>query len=344
MPDDALLRRHRDEMVHKKFSIYRIFDEIDRAAPAGETGAVIHREAGGIAEAVISQELSMTPEVEATTLALLRQPSDRVASLFAAWRTALEAAYPSRPAMQLVLTRFGAWLERLPPTVRPCFLELLPKIGPVLKEVGAEGIEELLEAAVAAGSAEACATMLELVGGYGATTGEIVVGAGRVARRALAWSRPDLLERLAAALPADKTLESADAEKLLPALGRLSELCGAQGEACWTPALDLVITFAEGNLSSAYVAARDLPKSLKKLGSSAAPAYLAAFDRLAHAIGLRVVSFGLKELPGLYERYGVERAHAFATTAAEAAETYGATAGQWFLERKTAAARELLGV
>jgi hypothetical protein len=70
--------------------------------------------------------------------------------------------------------------------------------------------------------------------------------------------------------------------------------------------------------------------------------YVRAFHRLAKAMGIRIVGYGLNVLPRIFAKYGNERAVDFVNSASMVAETYGVTAGDSFLERKTVAAKEVL--
>jgi hypothetical protein len=208
--------------------------------------------------------------------------------------------------------------------------------------LGLKGFEQILADLSALGEAESGRRFLMAVSAYGTTRGLIVVGISRLARDLITRGQLGRLEEIAATIPPDRTFEPQDAARLIPSLALLAEACSAMGPDVGDRALDLVLEAAKRNLSSAYALSRDLPDRLQPLPRESTLPYLEDFHRAVKAVGLRVVGFGLNELPGLYGRFGIDRTREFVERLAAVAEAYGPTAGQWFFERRTAAAREIL--
>jgi hypothetical protein len=242
----------------------------------------------------------------------------------------------------LLICGFGLWLRTASPSLRGNLFEILPKIAGSIEGLQTEGINKILAVGNKLITQSDRDRFFKSIEGYGSTGAPILVGICSIAHRSLKWARLDYLDKLSETIPPQKTLENADTNKLIPSIAQLSELCFDKGKACWCCGLDLVLTLADTNCSSAYVATRELRKILPRLSANAWRSYLEDFHKLAGAVGIRVVGFATKKLPGFYEKFGVERTRAFVDATAIAAKTYGVTAGQWFYERKTLAARELL--
>lgn len=234
-------------------------------------------------------------------------------------RAAAEAAHPDRKCLGLLAARFGAWLAQVKPESRPAFLEGLASLGPALADLGDEGMGDVVAAVNRDPRLMAC------IACYSLTTKEIVLAIAK-----LAVSAPvEWLQRLAAAVPVSKMEESKDAEKLLPALAKVPE------------ALAVIVTLAERNVSSAYGGCKALPAALKKL-DAARDEYLDDLRLLSETVGISSLGFALDTLPGLYRGAGLGRAREFVALAAECARRYGQSAGQAFLERKTAASAQAM--
>ena len=110
----------------------------------------------------------------------------------------------------------------------------------------------------------------------------------------------------------------------------------------WVPAMELALKLTAWDVSSARGTLESLPGSLRKVPVAEVGPYLDDFHLLVEHIGIRVNGICLNDLPAWYARYGTERTRAFVSCAGQAARDYGAIAGQYFLERKTAAAKEML--
>jgi hypothetical protein len=295
-----------------------------------------------LSDFVVNQELRAGSEISDTADAIIKAGEPDTAKCFSAWRLAVTGAYPSRAAMRAMLQSFGRLLQLTRRSQRPVFLDFLPRIAPCVDDLEVAGIEEILKMVNAFEDSGDGQHFLEFVGLYGSTSGQVVLGVARIAHKAIRYDRKDYLSKFLAIVPPERTLENADAKKLIPTLASLIEVSSPRGKDFCCKGLDLFLTVAGKNYSSACFSMREVPKRLESVSSSAGLYYVEDFERLVQAIGISVVGFCLNKLPKMYGEYGVAATRSFVEAAASAADTYGINAGQGFLERMTGAARKML--
>jgi hypothetical protein len=224
-------------------------------------------------------------------------------------RAAAASAHPDRKCLGLLAARFGSWVARVQPASRTAFFEGMVPLGPALADFGEEGMADVITAVNRDPRLMAC------ISSYALTTKPIVLAIARLAVTApVEW-----LQRLVAAVSVSKMEESKDAERLLPVLAQVPD------------ALPVIVALAEQNVSSAYGACKGLAKM-----KAPRLEYLEDMRLLAETVGISSVGFSLDTLPGLEP----SRAREFVQLAAECAREYGKSAGQAFLERKTAASAQ----
>jgi hypothetical protein len=244
--------------------------------------------------------------------------------------------------MKLVLERFGAWIEEAPGHRRAMLSEALPDLAPVIGELGASRMQELLAGVNRIENDDAASRLLAVLRPYGTTDAPTVMGLYRIAARALALGMETELDTLVSALPVDSILEDDDAMVLMPALADCGDQCAAAAEGAWPNCLRLAAVLTARSFGSALVAARKLPAAFKALDQDAVGPYLAAFASLVEAIGTRTTGYGIRRLPRIFAKHGPERTGMFVQAALDATQRYGIAAGEAVLERRTRAARELL--
>lgn len=340
MSQEAILQDHRCELARHN-PVYRLFEPLEQAGLSPDDMAALRQEASELVDLVLYHGLTAGPESVQSMDDVVKLGMPDSLKALSAWRASLAAAHPSRKAMHMVLNDFRALIPPKAPD-RACFLELAPKIARSLPRLGLGGAYEMVAAARTLEEPGKRQTLMACAAEYGPISAPVVLGMCRFVRRALEWDRPDFIERLRIAAPGDKMEEDIDAERLIPELAGVTETLAGRDKECWSAASELLVALAEENSSSAFVAARGLRRRLRVLPADLTFAYLQDFMALVRTTGIRVIGFALRALPGFYKTYGVERTRAFVEAAAEAAEAYGATAGQSFYERKTAAARRML--
>jgi hypothetical protein len=311
--EDEALRAHLAEMAKASSPVYGLIAAI--SDPQAQ------HEAGLLADIVVSEQLSPP-----STLDL---PAGEIRT----WRLSVEAAKPDRKCMGYLLANFPAWTKAVSSTARADFLESFPRLAPAAHDLGDEGMRLVLEAA------NVDPPLLEAVAEYAMTTAESVRAVARMAHRAANLHQAELMKKLTAVFPAERMEDSREAENLLPSIGKATE---AAPEEAWPAAMALALELVARDISSARGTLDSLPGALKKLPLAQAREYLEDFRMMVEHIGIRVNRVCLSELPQWYARHGVERTRAFVSCACRAAESYGVVAGQFFAERKTAAAKGML--
>lgn len=335
------LESHRRELS-RRMPVYDLFEPFERASFPGEILAALRREASKLVELALAEGLPVDGGVRRTAEAVAGLGIPGAATTLRAWREAVAAAHNSRAGMRLLFSGLGDCVHACTPDLLPIFCESLPRLAPIAAELGSKGFEQILGDASALANPEDGRRLLTAVAAYGRTRSSIALGISRLARHILDRDHPGEIERIETTVPPSRTFESRDAARLIPALADLSDACAALGTEAPSRALELTLEVAGRNLSSAFALARGLPGQLRHLPRETALFYLEDFSHGLKAVGIRLVGFGLSQLPGFYGRYGIERTRRFMEKLVEVAEAYGPTAGQWFFERRTAAAREML--
>lgn len=336
MNEDAI-RKHVEELQGRS-DAYRLFAPLPPAEPGDAAAAALRSEVGGIVDLAFAQELAVGDRGSKALTSLLALGTPPPRDALAAWRLSLEAAFPSRKAMHRVLYSFADWLARLDPAARSALLPVLPKIMPALCELKDPGVEETLGllSRLAVSGRE---SRLASVTGYGATSGAILLGVLRLLAGAARWNGDERVAPILTAASPETVVEDEDCEALLPAAGTVSK-SAEENETLWTAAIELVAGLAAGSASSALVTARDLPDILGALSPETAVGYAQGFASLARELGLGVVGFGRRELPGLY--HSLEHGRDVTDHALEIRKRYGVQAAMEFLQGGTEAARKLL--
>jgi hypothetical protein len=311
--NEEVLREHLAELAKTVSPIY------ERVASLGDSEA--QREAGRLADWIVSEQLEAPAAI----------PTD--AAAVRCLRRSVEATKPDRGCMTYLLESFPKWMASLSSSSRAEFLENFPNLAPAARDLSDKGMGEVIEAI------HLDPKLLGHVAAYATTTAEAVRAVARIAQRAANHHRGDLLEKLVEVFPATRMEESKEAEQLLPAMAEATE---AVADIAWIPAMELALALAARDVSSARGTLRALPGSLSRVPQGDKGAYLDDFRLLVESIGIRVNGVCLKELPDWYSQGGSQRTREFVSMACETARKYGVLSGQFFLERKTAAARQRL--
>jgi len=232
-------------------------------------------------------------------------------------------------------------LDEAKPAIRAAFLEVLPQLSPSVGDLGTKGMQELLQGANSLPE-DGSRCLLELVGRYGSTDARVILGVSTFAHRAITLGRNEYLAELENVAPPTKVRRVKAASDMIDAVGTLTEICLERGEILWFRIMDLIFALSRKSFESASFAAANLPKRVQQFSADGAVLYVQAFHSLVQAMGIRVTGYGLNELPKIFAKYGNERAVSFVNSASLAADTYGVTAGQCFLERKTVASKNAL--
>jgi hypothetical protein len=313
MPLEATLADHKAELIARLSKTYALAD----GAPLAE-----------MIDALVWHNVPVEPG------ASVAGPAQ------SSWSRTVLAAQPSRRAMQLAANRFGEWLKRATPVSQPAVLEWLPSLAGSLPDLEPEGVGVIVDAASQCTTPEDARRVMKAIGAYGEMGKKVLLPIARFLAAAakageVAWAEP--MEAMA-----QTAMEDPDSGKFFAAFPAWDELPQIYGPQHWRPALALVFAAAAQSCSSASHLMGELPKTLRRMDDTRRTAYLADFLTLVKTVGIQVVGFNLDTVPAMYEKYGVDRMHEFLAAGAASAELYGKTAGEWFLERKTRAARQFL--
>lgn len=344
MAESSFVAAHRAEMAQRCSPVYAWLEELERTAAPEVRDAVV-RHGAAIADLVVWQELTVDPEALASASRKALSGAVLPAEvLFAAWRSAAEESLPSRPACTTVLHAFVGWIESLPADVRTSFAVGIGPLCSFAAEIKEAGMAEVLDAVRQLGTADRVAAMVAAMGTYRDTDAPNLLAICRLARVTLSSGRKDLLDRVPQVVSLEAMMDSRDAGRFLPALAAAAVAVQASSPALACEFVQLLLDTASQNVSSGYAAAVALPRAMKALAPDAAAAYVRGVAGVVGSAGIRLLGFCLKKLPAVYRRHGADKASAFVEQAVVVGRTQGATAAEWFLARRTAAAREALAL
>jgi hypothetical protein len=339
MNEDEIVSKHRGELSRGKFPIYDAFLSLERGGLPPETLRVAHDEVRSIVELAIEQGLTTETQLISNIDFILHLDAPEVPKAFRAWRLAVASARPFRKKMKRALDSFREWIEEAGASVRPQLFDLMPKMAGPLIVLQESTRRELFQTAQSLHSSDEVSSLLAFVVRYG-TSETILLSACAIGCRAVESREFQFLERIASVVSPKQVEQQKDAARLFEALAVLSAMIA--DKQLWSETLDLILALASKNLSSAFHTAKTLHPSQEKLSLQEKHSCIRAFHGLVCAIGIRVIGFGLEELPKMIKQYGADKTERFVSAAIHAANAYGTNAGTWFLDRRTTAAREML--
>ena len=308
MNADQTLLAHLEQLAASKSPAYARLGKVqdDR----------LRREAALLLDLLLSEQIAVP--------SAFPEPVDAVAAL----RAGVEKARPDRKCIGYILNCYPGWMDAVAPHAREAFLASFPELAPAVHDLNHAGMRLVLEAAANDPA------ILPHVAAYSMTTADAIRAIAGIAHQAAASRRIDLLQGLTAAFPAAKMEEGKDAEHLLKDLHLLTEATQAFPEA-----LELGIALIERDISAARAACKQTAAVLGKLASNLHAGYLEDFRHILEAIGIRANGQCLRALPDLYRTHSIEGVRQFVALACQAAQSYGALAGEAFLDRRTDAAK-----
>lgn len=217
-------------------------------------------------------------------------------------------------------------------------LSILPNIAVHVSELKNSGVETLISLFNACSSEREMDLIARCIAGYQESSGEILLAASEIGSRFVRSGVDALIERMLTAVPVDAMLESKDAEALLPAIAKIR--VDRADDAVLSAAAAVCIAAARQNNSSALNLARQLGGAVSPLPPELRVAYLKAFESIVNEAGISLIGYATRQLPGLFQKAGTDRAGAFVAEGLAIARRYGKVAAQEFFEQKTAAAKQ----
>jgi hypothetical protein len=250
---------------------------------------------------------------------------------------ALSEAEPERACVRILLDRFPAWVAAASDSARPQVLAILPNIAAHLSDLRDSGVESLIAGFNRCSSTEDRDLLARCIVRYQETSGEIIAASANLGSLFVRAGAHFLIERMLIAVPPETMLDSKDARALLPAISGI-QVAGA-GDLVLSVAAAVCLVVAKHNHSSALNLARQLPGVLAPLQPESRAAYLRAFEAILEEAGVSLTGYGVRQLPGLFQKAGADRASEFVSEGVAIARRYGKIAAQEFFEQKTAAAK-----
>jgi hypothetical protein len=300
------------------------------------------RSVAELIDVLVAHGIGCGGETEAAARRIVQMQPGESDRAWICWSRTIVMAQPSHSAVKLAFGEFSEWLTKTTSVSQGAFLGLLPLLAPRLVELRSEGVCEVISTLNQCKAEQDCQRIVGVVGQYAGCDGRIVVPLTRLLAAAVMAGDLECVGRFGAASLVNGVRGDRGAHRLfraMPSWDRWPEMYGVD---VWRAVLFLVLAITSESCSSAEYVVRRLQKVLRQMKGDLRVRFVADVRTLVDAIGIRVIGFSLGELPSWYQTYGVDCTREFVRTATACAERYGRTAGDWFLERKTAAARGML--
>lgn len=280
---------------------------------------------GQVVDKIVFHEISLDGGALEDLRGLVRAPvkseTEDLEKALSVLAASVSRAEPERGNIQVLLTGYGKWLRTVSDVARPHFLEILPNIAPLLKELSKSGVDRLIASFSSCASSSDYELLTGCIVKYQETSGEILLAAADIATAAIRDDSRPLIEKLMAAVTPEAMYDSKPARELLPAVAKLKTAA----------AMGVCVAVARENHSSALNLARQIQQG--------SVAYLNSFQRIVEEVGISMIGYGTKQLPVLFQKAGDERATQFVEQGVAIARRYGRLAAEEFFEQKTAAAK-----
>ena len=334
---DSIASQHVRELAARKSKAYELLLALEQNPAADES---CFQSLGRVVDRIQFNEISLEADTLGSLSGFLKMPEADLGTTLAVLAVAVSEAEPERDNVNLLLNRFTHWIGGASPSARPHFLEILPNIGALLKELGSEGVEALIACFNACSSDPDCDLIARCIVRYQETTGPILSAASELGSLFIRTDARPAIDKMLIAAPPDVMYDSKDARALLPAMAKLQS--AASGDAAWSAGAVVCLAVAKHNHSSALNLARRLPGVLAQMPADLQAPYLKAFGSIIEEAGVSLTGYGSKQLAALFQKAGAERASAFVAGGIGIARKYGRVAAEEFFEQKTAAAKQAL--
>ena len=340
--ESEIATKHRQELVASGLEAYRLLEVVEPTALKGKWESEFFRHGIALVDALVAEEIHVDKSAVESMASLSKLDAPDAQKAWECLSLTVQSVRPARRVMRLVLTCFCQWMETVGDGRRGALFLHLPTLGSAFALVDGKSVDRIIGDVLALPSAKAT-VYLEIVAKYAHSSKDIVLSVCRFARKAVEWEREELLGKLVDAMPPDTVLGDTDAMHFIPTVvAALDECSRTGGKLLWDASAGLLLTIGKLDHSSGFFAAKLLPRSLLRVGNVEKASYVEDFGVLVESVGIRTVGFALRELPGLYKEYGVDRVHRFVAVTRKIAATSGRSAAVGFLERRTAVARTML--
>ena len=333
---DSIASQHLRDLAARKSKAYELLLALEENPVADES---CFQSLGRVVDRIQFNEVSLDQQTLSSLAAFVKGPEADLGSTLAGLAVAVNEAEPERDNLDLLLNRFTHWIGAASVSARPHFLEVLPNIGALLKELGSDGVEALIACFNGCSSDADCDLIARCIVRYQETTGPILTAAAALGSLFIRNDARPAIDKMLTAVPPDVMYDSKDARLLLPATAKIQG--AASGDAAWSAAAAVCLAVARHNHSSALNLARQFPGVLTSLPADLQLPYLRAFERIADETGVSLTGYALKQLPALFQK-DAGRASWFVAEGIGIARKYGRIAAEEFFEQKTAAAKQAI--
>jgi len=338
VPDPTAMLEHRRELEKRKTSAFRVF-EIGEKGHAATSPAPFQRELAELVDRFAFDELPFRQPQEEAVNSILQLEPDEARRCLAAWAALLGSAGLRLADRRQRATLLGKWIVGAG-AGRDAFVKI---VGAIARRTARVPLPNFSSLAAFLGRAhpEELAQIVRCAEAYADALGTAIDGLPVIVRRAVHAARVDILDALLTSVPPKAARDDPDGPLLLKALADLSREDQVRDED-WSTGVDVVLRLASRQISSGFVAARSLPAALRSVPAALRADYLEDLLRLEASVGIGMVGFGFRKLPGLYGKHGTPATRRFVATAVAVAERHGLFAAYEFLNMTTRAARRML--
>ena len=334
--------KHRQELVASGLDAYRLLEVVEPTAVRGKWEDEFFRHGIALVDVLVAEEIHVDKRAVESMVSLSKLDAPEALKAWECLALAVQGVRPARGVMRLVLTHFCRWMEMVGAERRSALFSHLPTLGHAFSLLDEKSIERIFGDILALPPAKAH-VFLEIIAKYAHSSKDTVLSVSRFARRAVEWEREEFLVKLVEVMPPDRVLGDSDSMHFISTVvATLDECSRTGGRLLWDASAGLLLAIGKLDHSSGFFAAKSLSRSLLRVSKMEKVSYVEDFGVLVGSVGIRTVGFSLRELPGLYKEYGVDRVHRFITVTREIAATSGRSAAVGFLERRTAVARTML--
>ena len=162
---------HLRELAERKSKVYELLLSLEQNPSADES---CFQSLARVVDRLQFNEISLDNAALRDLSAWVGAAGPELSAALAVLDVASSEAEPDRKNLQLLLTRFPAWISSASEAAQPLVLEILPNIAAHLNELGNAGVEALIADFERCASAEDRDRLARAVVRYQETSGEII--------------------------------------------------------------------------------------------------------------------------------------------------------------------------
>lgn len=177
-PLSSAAAAHLRELAERKSKVYELLLSLEQNPSADES---CFQSLARVVDRLQFNEISLDNAALRDLSAWVGAAGPELSAALAVLDVASSEAEPDRKNLQLLLTRFPAWISSASEAAQPLVLEILPNIAAHLNELGNAGVEALIADFERCASAEDRDRLARAVVRYQETSGEIISASAKIA-------------------------------------------------------------------------------------------------------------------------------------------------------------------